>query len=190
MPDTLRLREIKVRVLIPGFRTKSIVIVTTLLDHVLFPAEAFADLYRRRWAAELYLRDIKTTMGMDILSCKSPQMVEKELTMYIIAYNLVRAIMMEAASAHDVPIEKISFKGTVSTVRQWAPVMAGAQLAENERNDLYRKMLYYIAKDKLPHRPNRVEPRAIKRRPKSYQYLTKPRKEFKEIPHRARYKKA
>ncbi len=190
MPDTLILREIEIHIEMPGLRTNNIVIVTTLLDNILFPALEFAELYRRRWRAELYLRDIKTTMGMDILSCKSPQMVEKELMMYVIAYNLVRAIMMEAACAHRVQIGKISFKGTVSTLRQWSPIMAGAQMSGNGRNDLYQKMLYYIAKDKLPHRPNRVEPRAKKRRPKSYQYLTKPRKEFKEIPHREKYRKA
>ena len=190
MPDTMDLREIKVAVEIAGFRTQNLVIVTTLLDRILFPAGKFAELYRRRWAAELSLRDIKTTMGMEVLRCKSPRMVEKEVTMYLIAHNLVRAVMMEAATAYRTPITELSFKGTVATIRQWAPIMADDELDPSERADLYLKMLYYIAKDQLPQRPNRSEPRAIKRRPKAYQYLTKPRGEFNELPHKSRYRKA
>jgi hypothetical protein len=92
LPGTLLVREIRVHVEIPGFRTKDIIIVTTLTDPVAFPTEAFAELYRRRWKAELFLRDIKITMGMDILRCKTPEMIEKELWMYIIAHNLIRAL--------------------------------------------------------------------------------------------------
>ncbi len=190
MPDTITLREITVTVDVPGIRSDQIVIVTTLLDPGAFPRKAFADLYCRRWNAELYLRDIKTTMGMDILRCKTPEMVVKEMWMHVIGYNLVRAMMIEAAVKYNVPLDRISYKGTVSTVRQWSPATATPDLDEGLRREIYQKMLYYIAKDKLPYRPNRVEPRAQKRRPKSYQYLTKPRESFEEIPHRERYKKA
>jgi hypothetical protein len=188
MPERITLREIKVVVKTPGFRTKRIFIVTTLLDPKEYPAHEFAQLYLMRWRAELYLRDIKIIMGMDILRCKSPEMVEKELWMHIIAYNLIRAVMAEAAVAYNVSICRLSFKGTAVTIRQWSQILARRNLTEHQRNGLYELLLYYIAKDKNPYRPNRVEPRAKKRRPKAYQLLTKPRKIFKEIPHRGKIK--
>ena len=189
MPDRLTVRELTVRVDVPGFRTKTVVIVTTLLDPKAFPARAFAQLYRTRWAVELYLRHIKTTMGMDGLRCKTPDMVEKELWMHVIDYNLIRALMLEAATAYAVHIERLSFKGTAAAIRQWAPALAQAQAEPERAAALYELMLYYIAADPVPNRPDRIEPRANKRRPKNYPLLTKPRRLFKEIPHRNRYKK-
>jgi hypothetical protein len=190
MPERMIVREITFTITEPGFRSKRIIVVTTLTDPKAFPARAFPELYLRRWRAELYLRDIKVTMGMDILSCKSPQMVEKELWMRIIAYNLVRTLMLEAARAHGVSCERISFKGTISTLQHWAPALNQAHLDENKRRALYEMMIYYHAKHIVPHRPNRREQRARKRRPKQYQSLTMPRHIFKEIPHRNKYKKA
>lgn len=190
MPQSLAVREVVIHVQIPGFRTETVFVSTTLLDNVAYPETELCELYRRRWRAELFLRDIKITMGMDVLRCRTPQMVEKEMWMYAIAYNLIRALMVEAALTQSVGPEKISFKGTVSTIRQWAPVMAIPQLGEGEREALHRQMLYYIAHDKLLQRPGRTEPRAKKRRPKNYQLLTKPRREFREIYHRNKYKKA
>jgi len=186
MPDRLIVRQLTVAVDVPGFRTKSLVIVTTLLDPKAFPASAFAELYRKRWAVELYLRHLKTTMGMDVLRCKTPEMVDKELYMHLIAHNLVRAIMLEAATAYAVHIERLSFKGSIATIRQWAPKLAQAQSGPEGHDTLYELMLYYIANDPVPHRPNRREPRARKRRPKNYPLLTKPRGQVKEIPHRNR----
>jgi hypothetical protein len=188
LPDTLTLREIEFHVTIKGFRTESITVVTTLLDSEAFPTEAFIDLYRRRWLAELYLRDIKTTLGMDILRCKTPAMIHKELTLHLIAYNLVRLTMLEASSAHHIPVERLSFKGALSTLRQWAPLFVGAETSCHQR--LWTHLLVCLAADTLPHRPNRVEPRARKRRPKNYQLLNKPRRLFKEIYHRNHYTKA
>lgn len=190
LPERLLVREIRVHVEIKGFRTRNLILVTTLLDPKAFPKEAFALLYRKRWNAELYLRDIKTTMGMNILRCKTPEMVEKELAMHVIAYNLIRALMIESAQTHHIPYERLSFKGSISIVRQWAPTLAQPTLSPSKLSALYAKMLFYIAKDQLPYRPNRVEPRAIKRRPTGYQFLMKPRHVFKEIPHRRKYKKA
>ena len=188
LPDRLTLREIDVRVEVQGFRVESLTVVTTLLDPERFPAEAFADLYRRRWMAELYLRDIKTTLGMDILRCKTPAMVHKELTMHLLAYNLIRLTMLEAAGRHDVPFERLSFKGTLSTLRQWAPLLAATP--PRTRRALWDSLLGCLVRDPLPHRPNRVEPRARKRRPKNYQLLNRPRTLFKEIYHRNKYAKA
>lgn len=187
MPDTMLVREITVDIETPGFRTKRIVIATTLLDPKQFPAHAFAELYRRRWAAELDLRDLKTTMGMDVLRCKSASMVNKELTMHLIAYNLLRIAMLEAAKQTASAPHTIGFKACLATVRQWAPQFAPLKDRPQKYATLYRALLNTIAANQTPQRPGRVEPRARKRRPKNYPLLTKPRKQFKEIPHRNRY---
>lgn len=188
MPDTLSVRQVTVTLDIPGFRSETLEIVTTLLDPKAYPARAIAELYRRRWAVELYLRHIKVTMNMDILRCKTPAMVDKELWMHAIAYNLVRAIMLDAATAYVASLERLSFKGTLATIRQWAPTLALAADMD-EHTSLYSKMLYYIVADPVPHRPGRSEPRARKRRPKNYPLLTQPRRQYKEIPHRNKYRK-
>ena len=189
MPRELLLREIHVTVDIPGFRTREVTVVTTLLDKRAYPAEAFADLYRRRWLAELYLDDLKTSMGMDILRCKSPEMIEREIRMFLIAYNLVRALILSAAQKYGADISRMSFMGTLVKVLDWAPILAGSR---NKKilHRLTKMFLFQIAFDPVPHRPNRVEPRAVKRRPKNYARLNKPRREYKEIFHRNKYVKA
>ena len=148
-----------------------------------------AELYRRRWRIELFLRDIKITMGMDILRCKTPALVQKEFTMHLIAYNLVRALMLEAAQQHAQDPLRLSLAGAIATIRQWASVVPALRSAR-QRRDMLQACLGYIAQDVLPLRPDRVEPRARKRRPKNYQLLNKPRQQFKEIHHRNRYAKA
>jgi hypothetical protein len=187
IPGAVRVRHITFSVDIKGFRTARITVATTLLDPREFPASHFADLYRRRWAVELYFRDIKTSLGMDILRCQTPEMIEKELIMHVIAYNLIRATMLQAAAAEGRDIARISFKGTCQTLREWAPVLALAPARDRQR--LVQAMLKAIARDPLPFRPDRTEPRATKRRPKNYQLLNKPRRQFKECPHRNRYTK-
>jgi hypothetical protein len=187
IPDTIPVREISFSIDLPGFRTHSITIVTTLLNPKLFPKHAFAELYRKRWMAELFLRDIKITMGFDVLRCKSPLMIEKELCMHIIAYNLIRALICQAAHTHHLSPSQISFKGTLATARQWAPLLAAAHLNKHKSQLLFDLLLQYLARDPLPNRPNRVQPRARKRRPKNYQLLNKPRHLFVEILHRNHY---
>lgn len=189
MPDRLTVREVSFRVEVRGFRTEAVTVATTLLDPKTYPKRAFADLYRRRWMAELFLRDIKTTLGMDILRCKTPAMVHRELLIYEIAYNLVRGLMLQAARRARIAVCRISFKGTLATVRQWAPVLAAASPTPRERKQLFATLLRILAADPVPERPNRTEPRARKRRPKNYQLLNKPRRLFKEIQHRNRYRK-
>jgi hypothetical protein len=186
MPDRLRVREITTHIDVAGFRTKKLVTVTTLLDRRKFPKAAIEELYRRRWMAELWLRDIKIALGMDILRCLTPDMVEKELWMHLIAYNLIRATMNEAAKTHHVSNERISFKGTIATIRQWAPILTATSLSQSDRIRNHRRMLHCIAHDPVPDRPGRAEPRALKRRPKNYQRITEPRKQFKETPHRGK----
>ena len=175
LPAELTVRLVRFRVNVPGFRTEQVVLVTTLLDGEAYPDQAIAELYRRRWAVELCFRDIKTTLGLDVLRCQSPDLIVKEIWLQVIAYNLVRALMLEAAWTHGVELQRLSFKGTVDTLRQWTPLFAPAMFVfKRARAELLR----IIAADQVPDRPNRVEPRARKRRPKSYQLLTKPRHEM------------
>lgn len=189
LPECISVREVKVSVPYRGFRTQTVFVVTTLLDPKQHPGSSLADLYFRRWRIELFFRDIKTTMGMDVLRCLTPKMILTELWMHVIAYNLVRAVMAEAALQQGAPLDRISFKGTLSTLRQWACIMARSTMDTRIRSDLFSHMLDCIARDKLPYRPGRTEPRARKRRPKNYQLLNKPRAQFKETPHRNRHKK-
>lgn len=188
LPATLRVRHVTITVAIPGFRTQTLTVATTLLDARAYPPQALAELYRRRWTVELFLRDIKTTMGMDVLRCKTPALVRKEFTLHLIAYNLVRALMLEAAARHRKDPGRISLAGAVAATRQWAPSFVNLRAPAKRRAHLdafYR----CLANDTVPKRPNRSEPRARKRRPKNYQLLNKPRQQFKEIQHRNRYQK-
>lgn len=125
-------------------------------------------------------------MGMERLSCKSPRLVHKELEMFFIAYNLIRALAVEAGAIHAVPVDRISFKGTVDASRQYSIAIAQARSKKKQR-ELVGELLRVIACDQVPDRPGRREPRAVKRRPKPYPLLNKPRRQFKEIPHRNRY---
>jgi len=187
MPETLLLRQIKVTVKQPGFRVTSFYIITTLLDAEEYPASEIADLYFQRWDVELFFRDIKTTIGMDILRCKTPEMVNKEILMHLIAYNCIRRLMLEAAKKKDVTLRRISFKGSVQALRQWEPHLNHGKVSRDERTRLIRMLTDSIAGNIAPERPGRSEPRAVKRRPKNYQLLNKPRHEMKEIPHRNKY---
>jgi len=187
LPASMLVREVTVDIAIPGFRTQHVVIATTLLDSKTYRAQAFAELYRRRWNAELYLRDLKTTMGMDVLRCKSPAMIHKEITMHFIAYNLLRTAMLHAALEHRRSPNDIGFKASLATLRQWAPHFSYLRAKPRKRARLYRQLLQTLARNLVHRRPDRVEPRAKKRRPKNYQLLTKPRRQFNEIPHRNQY---
>ena len=156
--------------------------MTTLLDEKAYPDAAIAELYRRRWAVELCFRDIKTTLGLDVLRCRTPELIEKEIWLQTIAYNLVRALMLESAWTHNVELDRLSFKGTVDTLRQWTPLFAPTMFAFKRARE---ELLRIIAADVVPNRPDRSEPRARKRRYKAYQYLTKPRHEMVVSPSRA-----
>lgn len=176
LPETLTLRVVRFRVEVPGFRTELITLVTTLLDEEAYPDAALAELFRRRWQVELYFRDLKTTLGLDVLRTRTPAMIEKEIHLQVIAYNLVRALMLEAARQHDVSPNRLSFQGTISTLRAFAPLFASAT---KEAASRYHDLLRALAADRVPDRPNRVEPRAVKRRPKVYQLLTKSRRQMR-----------
>ncbi len=184
LPPTLSVRLIRVVVETPGFRTRSVLIATTLTAAALYPADAIRELYARRWTIELHFAQIKTILQLDVLRCQSPGMIHKELQIHLIAYNLVRALMQKAAHLHDVVLERISFKGTLDTLRHWAAAIHASSKTPRKQAELIRRMLEAIAADPLPLRPGRAEPRAKKRRPKNYQLLNKPRHEMKPSPHR------
>jgi hypothetical protein len=188
IPQELTVRVVRFTLAVPGFRAQAVTLVTTLLDAEAYPAEELARLYARRWRIELWFRDLKTSMGMEVLRCKSPQMVDKELEMFFIAYNLIRALMAEAGTSHDVPLERLSFKGTVDAVRQFSVAIAQAP-SRKKQQQLIAHLLASIARDQLPERPGRREPRAVKRRPKPYQLLNRPRHSMKELSHRSKYRK-
>jgi hypothetical protein len=178
LPDQISLRLIRFPVTIPGFRTREVILVTTLLDPLAYPAAELAALYLRRWRVELFLRDIKTTLQVDVLSSKSPPMLHRELLMHLIAYNLVRCLMVEAASLHDLDLARISFKGSLDTLRHYSLVIAQAR-SRRQRAHLINHMLAALANDPLPNRPHRLEPRSLKRRHKDFPSLMKPRAKLK-----------
>jgi hypothetical protein len=187
LPEQITVRIIRFVAQIRG-RTLRVTLVTTLLDAALYPAEELRALYRRRWQLELTLRHLKTTMGMEQLRCQSPAMVRKELLAYLVAYNLIRCLMAEAVALAGVEMERLSFKGTVDAVRIYTAEIRAAR-SRKKREQLWEQLIRTILSDKVPRRPGRTEPRAVKRRPKAYPLLNKPRRQFKEIPHRNRYRK-
>ena len=186
LPETIQVRILRFIVDVPGFRSHQITLVTTLLDPKLFPAHELAKVYLRRWRLEMCLRDIKTTLGMEALRCQSPSMARKEMLAFLIAHNLTRCVMAEAANLYDADLERLSFKGTLDAIRQYSAAISAAR-NRKMRNQLWQDLLINLVRDQVPLRPNRSEPRARKRRPKPYPLLTKPRRQFKEIPHRNRY---
>ena len=186
LPAEITVRVIRQRVQQKGFRTRELTLVTTLLDPVAYPAKEIAGAYLRRWRLEMCLDELKTTLGLDALRCKSPAMVHRELLALLIAHNLARAVMAEAARTHDVPLEQLSFTGTLDTLRSFCGATAQAPRAA-QRRLLWTEMLRIIAADLVPLRPDRWEPRAVKRRPKKYPRLTYPRHQYREIRHGSRY---
>lgn len=178
IPESLTVRHVRVRVAERGFRGRSLNLVTTLLDPTAFPAAELAKLYRDRWMAELNLRSLKTTLGMEVLRCQSPEMVRKELAVYQLAYNLIRLLMWRAAQTHRVDPRRLSFAGTQQRVLAILP------FSEMGRSGipptvLAARLLAWIAADRVPDRPDRFEPRCVKRRPKQYTFLTRPRHQYR-----------
>ena len=186
LPAQITVRVIRFTATLRGFRSRRVTLVTTLLDPKLFPPQDLVALYARRWRLELCLRDLKTTLGMEQLRCKTPDMAEKELLAYLVAHNLIRCMMAEAVARHPVDLERMSFKGCVDALRQYSDALAKAR-SQKMRRQLWEDLLLNLARDLVRYRPNRIEPRAVKRRPKPYPLLNKPRRRFVEISHRSRY---
>lgn len=178
LPEELELREVRVRVRQPGFRTKVVVVVTTLLDAAAYTAADLADLYRLRWHAELDLRSLKETLGMGVLRGKSPAMVRKEVWAHLLTYNLIRAVLAQAALEYGADPRELSFKGAVQALAAFAERLLEAD--GETAAELYEWLLLTIGAHQVGDRPDRVEPRARKRRPKEYPLLTKPREEARK----------
>ena len=160
-PDTLDIRELEV-----GGKT----LVTTMTCPNTTSKNTLKDLYKRRWQVELDIRNIKTTLGMETLSCKTPEMGEKELWVYLLAYNLIRLVMAQSALVADVLPRALSFKHTLQLWLAWSGMSA-----RGDDEDNLKKLLALVAEQSVGNRPGRIEPRAIKRRPKPYPLLTKTR---------------
>jgi hypothetical protein len=177
LPEELHLREVRVRVAIPGFRVKVLVVVTTLTAPAAFSKEDIAALYRQRWHAELDLRSIKAVMQMDVLRCRTPAMVRKEIWAHCLAYNLLRSLMCAAADEHGLTVREISFKGTLQLLTAFYHAIVTS--AGVELQSLCTTLLKAIPQHRVGHRPNRYEPRKRKRPAKPYPPLKRPRWEEK-----------
>jgi hypothetical protein len=175
LPDQLVLREVRVRIAQKGFRTKELVVVTTLRDAEEFAADEIAELYRRRWQAELNLRSIKTVLQMDHLRCKTPHRVRNEFFMHLTGYNLIRRTMALAAFESEASPWQVSFKGALQTLNQFLPMLTSLATPDAWREAL----LAAVAAHAVGNRPDRYEPRLTKRRPKKYKHLREPRANYK-----------
>jgi len=178
MPQTLTLRQIKVNVTEPGFRVESIVIVTTLNDTKAYGRDDIAELYHRRWLAELDIRAIKCNLGMDVLRCQSPEMVRKEIWMCLLAYNLIRRTMLQAAMAADLSPRQLSFANAMQTMAaSWVVLPT---LDKGRITLMITMQLASLTSPIVGKRPNRIEPRAVKRRPKPIRLLNMTRDAARE----------
>jgi hypothetical protein len=177
-PAELTVRELQFQVVQPGFRADELVLVTTMVDAGRYSKEELADLFLARWNIELDFRSIKCALKMDVLRCQSPEMVRKEIWMHLLAYNLIRGVMAQAAQAHGRAPRRVSFTGAWQTMKAFHDALVGASPAGRER--LVAAMLKAIAGHRVGDRPGRVEPRATRRRPKKLRYLNEPRREARK----------
>jgi hypothetical protein len=190
LPERMNLRVIRTSIPTEGSRIKSVTIITTLLDAEAYPAAEILEAFRRRWRLEMCFDDVKTSMKMETLRGRTPDMVRKELYAGVIAHNLIRCTMMESAWTHEVPVERISFKGSLDTLRQTSQAMAAARSGK-KREELWMELLATLANDQVRDRPGRREPRAVKRTYNKYPRLNVPRRKFRDHPKRnARRKSA
>lgn len=182
LPSEITVRLLRVKIKQAGFRTRHLTLVTTLLDDALYLSEEIIAAYARRWRLEMCLDDLKTTLSMENLRCRCPEMVQKELLIFFIVHNLLRSLMIDAAVSGEVCLERISFKGSLDGFRQWT--VALAQLGTSKRYakrraGLWSDLLQTLAADLVPERPGRREPRAVKKRSK-YPHLDCPRRKYRE----------
>lgn len=180
-PAELVMREMRIHLKGKGRKVRSqiLTIATTLYDHEAYRKADITELYRRRWDGELNLRSVKSVLQMDVLRAKTPEMVRKEIWAHLLAYNLVRKVVAQAAAEFQLKPWQISFKAALQTLRAFAlPLLTSAR---SKLPDLIDEMLLAIARHQVGNRPGRVEPRALKRRPKPYDLLTKPREQARKL---------
>lgn len=181
LPEELTVRIVRGSCYVKGFRVRQVTLVTTLLDPEVYPAEEILQAYLRRWRLELCLDDLKTTLGMEMLRSLSPNMLRKEIYAHLIAHNLVRWTMAQAATQHQVALDRVSFKGTLDALRQFTHAMSQAR-SKAKRLKLWTTLLAILAEDLVPQRKGRREPRAVKRIKRKYPHLNKPRHRFTDRP--------
>lgn len=186
LPERLQVRLVGIDINVPGWRTRRVIVATTLIDPVKYPAQLIRKIYYRRWEIETHFDQIKTQLQLEVLRTKSPEMVEKEFLIGLIAYNLIRALMQRAAHLHHASLESISFKGALDTIRNYSTAIRASCAHPEKTKALIAQMLEKIAHEQIPERPGRSEPRVKKRRPKNYQIMTKPRSKMKPTPHRGK----
>ena len=175
MPEVLRMREVQVQVNQPGFRVESLVVVTTLTEADVYTRDDIAELYHKRWLVELDLRSIKISLDMDMLRCKSPEMVRREIWTCLLAYNLIRKTMLESALQAGRSPRQLSFAAAMQKIAaSWNAILI---CDDRVSLILIEVHLEDMATHEVGHRPNRVEPRAKKRRPKAHPLLTQPREQ-------------
>jgi hypothetical protein len=183
LPKEMTVRIVRGSCYVKGFRVRQVTLVTTLLDPQLYPAREILQAYLRRWRLEMCLDDLKTTLKMEMLRSRTPEMLQKEVFAHLIAHNLIRCTMAQAAGEHAVPLERISFKGTLDALRQFTGAMSQAR-TKKKRSQLWSKLLQTLAADLVPERPERREPRAVKRVKNKYPRLSAPRHLFNDRPKR------
>lgn len=183
LPAEMTLRAVKGRCYQKGFRARQVTLVTTLLDPRDYPAAEILQAYLRRWRLEMCLDDLKTTLKMDTLRGRTPAMARKELQLRLLAHNLVRCTLAQAATEHTVTLERLSFKGTLDALRQYAHALARAR-SQKKRRELWAELLAILAADLVPKRLGRREPRAVKRRKYKYPRLNTSRRRFRDHPKR------
>ncbi len=179
LPTTLTLRAVKGSLYQKGFRVRQVTVMTTLLDPHEYPAQEILVAYLRRWSLEMCLDDLKTSLRMESLRSRSPEMARRELHMRLIAHNLLRCTMAQAARERQVPLDRISFKGSLDALRQFSQAMAQAK-SKKKREQLWAELLRTLAADLVPERPGRREPRAVKRKKNRYPRLVGPRRKFRD----------
>jgi hypothetical protein len=175
LPEALALREVRVRVAKPGYRVKTLVVVTTLTDSQQFSRDDIAELFRQRWQAELDLRSIKAVMHMDVLRCETPAMVRKEIGMHLLAYNLLRSVMCAAAEEHAVRVRELSFKGTEQLLEAFYGLLIATPA--KHLDTLCTILLKATTQHRVGNRPDRYEPRKRKRAAKPYPRLKRSREQ-------------
>lgn len=183
LPKEITVRIVRGSCYVRGFRVRRVTLVTTLLDAELYPAREILQAYLRRWRLEMCLDDLKSTLELEMLRSRSPQMLHKEIYAHLIAHNLIRCAMAQAATEHAVPQERISFKGTLDAVRQFTQAMSQAH-TKKKRSQLWSRLLQTLARDLVPERPGRREPRAVKRVKNKYPRLSCARHLFTDRPKR------
>jgi len=179
LPKTQKVREVFYSIEQPGFRTQSVSLLTTLLDINAFSTLSLTQLYRSRWNVELNIKHLKTSLGMDILRCKTPDMIRKEIYAFLLVYNLLRSLMWDAGTTYSTPPLRLSLQGTRQKFNNFIPQFLS--VCPYRVSQIYQTLLKVIVHKTVPQRPGRVEPRVVKRRPKAYPWMQQPRSVLRQV---------